>query len=85
VLQESPPLQLILLPQVPPQLFGVPVGTGVPVGVSVGVSVGVGVAVGVAVAQTQLASLVQIEFLQWPLEQARPEGQSAPVVQVSLH
>jgi hypothetical protein len=53
VLQNSPPLQSALLPQVPPQLFGVPVGVGVNVGVAVGVGVGlpVGVAVGVAVGE----------------------------------
>jgi hypothetical protein len=50
VLQNNPPLQLMLLLQVPPQLFGVPVGVGVKVGVGVGVTVGVAVGVGVGVA-----------------------------------
>ena len=48
---------MLLLPQVPLQLFGAPGGL-----------VGVGVGVGVAVAQVQLEAPVQEVFLQFPVD-----------------
>jgi hypothetical protein len=60
----------VLLPQVPPQLLGVPEGTGVAVGVGVGVAVGVtvGVTVGEAVGVT--------------VGDAVGEGEAEPIVNV---
>lgn len=52
VLQYNPPLQFALLPQVPPQELGAPVGLGLAVGVAVGVGVGVSVSAPAAFVNT---------------------------------
>jgi len=65
--QIKPDEQLLLVPQVPLQLLGVPVGvvlgvgvtTGVPVGVAVGVPDGVPVGVGVGVFKAKVKERVQ--------------------------